>query len=82
MNELTVTAKGQVTLRKELLEHLGIGPGEKIEVDKLSGGRLEIRAKPRGHISAIFDALKTEGGPRLTIEEIKEITERAWAGER
>jgi hypothetical protein len=27
MNELTVTAKGQVTLRKDLLTHLGVQPG-------------------------------------------------------
>lgn len=30
MSTLTVTAKGQVTLRKDLLEHLGVHPGEKI----------------------------------------------------
>jgi antitoxin PrlF len=83
MGELKVTAKGQVTLRRDLLEHLGIGPGDRIEVDKLAGSRIQIRAKrPHGHISAIFGALKTEGGPRLTVEEIKEIAGQAWAGER
>jgi hypothetical protein len=30
MSTLTVTAKGQVTLRKDLLNHLGVRPGEKI----------------------------------------------------
>ena len=83
MSELKVTAKGQVTLRKDLLEHLGIGPGDRIQVDKLAGSRLQIRAKtPQGHVSAIFGALEAEGGPRLTIEEIKELTTRSWAGER
>jgi bifunctional DNA-binding transcriptional regulator/antitoxin component of YhaV-PrlF toxin-antitoxin module len=33
MSTLTVTAKGQVTLRKDLLKHLGVQPGEKITVD-------------------------------------------------
>jgi hypothetical protein len=33
MATLTVTAKGQVTLRRDLLEHLGVRPGEKITVD-------------------------------------------------
>src|SRR5215470_14060959 len=33
MSTLTITAKGQVTLRKDLLEHLGVRPGEKITVD-------------------------------------------------
>jgi bifunctional DNA-binding transcriptional regulator/antitoxin component of YhaV-PrlF toxin-antitoxin module len=83
MGELKVTAKGQVTLRKDLLEHLGIGPGDKIEVDKLAGSRLQIRAKaPQGHISAIFGALKSENGPRLTVEEINEIAAQGWANER
>jgi len=35
MSTLTVTAKGQVTLRKDLLKHLGVNPGEKITVDKI-----------------------------------------------
>jgi len=40
MTKLTITAKGQVTLKQELLNHLGVGPGEKIEADKLPEGRL------------------------------------------
>ena len=40
----TVTARGQVTLRKEVLQHLGIGPGEKIELDLLPDGRGVMRA--------------------------------------
>jgi AbrB family looped-hinge helix DNA binding protein len=35
MSTLTVTSKGQVTLRKDLLDHLGIRPGEKLVVQKL-----------------------------------------------
>ena len=40
MSTLTVTAKGQVTLRKDVLEHLGVHPGEKITVNKLPDGGL------------------------------------------
>jgi hypothetical protein len=36
MITLTVTANGQVTLRKDLLEHLRVRPGENITVDKLA----------------------------------------------
>ena len=44
ISTLTVTTKGQVTLRKDLLKHLGVSPGSKIEVDLLPDGRAELRA--------------------------------------
>jgi AbrB family looped-hinge helix DNA binding protein len=83
MSTLTVTAKGQVTLRKDVLEHLGVHPGEKITVSKLPDGRVEVRAaRPTGKISDFFGCLKQEGGPSLSIEEINEIAARGWAGKR
>ncbi len=39
MATLTVTARGQVTFRKKVMEHLGVKPGEKIELDLLPDGR-------------------------------------------
>jgi bifunctional DNA-binding transcriptional regulator/antitoxin component of YhaV-PrlF toxin-antitoxin module len=30
--ELTITTKGQVTLRRSVLEHLGLTPGDKVGV--------------------------------------------------
>ena len=83
MSTLTVTAKGQITLRKDLLKHLGIQPGEKITVDKLPGGRIEMKAtQPAGNISEAFGFLKKKGGPSLSIEEINRIATRGWAGKR
>jgi AbrB family looped-hinge helix DNA binding protein len=83
MSTLTVTAKGQVTIRKDVLKHLGIRPGDKINVDKLPDGRVELRAAgPRGHISDVFGVLKRETGPRLSIEEINRIAAEGWAGKR
>ena len=32
MGTLTITTKGQVTLRQELLCHLGVAPGDRIEL--------------------------------------------------
>jgi len=81
MATLTVTAKGQVTLRKDVLEHLGVHPGDKISVEKRPGGKVEVSAAPKGKISDIFGMLYDPGGPSFTIEEIKEFTERAWAGD-
>ena len=83
MGTLTVTAKGQVTLRKDLLEHLGVQPGEKVAVEKLPNGRIEVKAmRPSGKISDAFDFLKREGGPSLSIEEMNEIIADGWAGKR
>ena len=71
MSTLTVTAKGQITLRKDLLKH---HPGEKITVDKLPDGRIEMKAvRPAGTISDVFNFLKRENGPSLSIEEINEV---------
>ena len=83
MNTLTVTAKGQVTLRKDLLKHLGVHPGEKIAVDKLPDGRIEMKAvRPTGKISDVFGFLKRKSGPSLSIEEINQVAKRGWAGRR
>ncbi len=84
MTMLTVTAKGQVTLRKDILSHLGIMPGQKISVDKLPDGRIEVRAAPAksGEISDLFGIFENPDGPKLTIDEINEAIARGWAGER
>lgn len=83
MSTLTITAKGQVTLRKDLLKHLGVHPGEKVTAEKLPDGRIEVRAaRPTGKISDAFDFLKRENSPSLSIEEMNEIAARGWAGKR
>jgi AbrB family looped-hinge helix DNA binding protein len=83
MSKLTVTAKGQVTLRKDLLKHLGVHPGEKVTVDKLPDGRIEMKAvRQTGKISDVFDLLKRNNGPSLSIDEMNRIAARGWAGKR
>ncbi len=83
MTRLTVTAKGQVTLRRELLRHLGVAPGEKIAAEKLPDGRIELSAaRPSGKISDVFNFLKRKGAPALSIEQIDEIAARGWTGKR
>jgi bifunctional DNA-binding transcriptional regulator/antitoxin component of YhaV-PrlF toxin-antitoxin module len=82
MSKLTVTTKGQVTLRKDLLEHLGVRPGARIAVEKLPNGRIEMRAvRPSGKISDIFNLLKRDKGPTLSIEEMNRIS-RGRTGRR
>jgi bifunctional DNA-binding transcriptional regulator/antitoxin component of YhaV-PrlF toxin-antitoxin module len=83
MTTLTITAKGQITLKQELLRHLNVVPGQKVEADKLPDGRLVVGAAARtGSIESFFGSLEQKDGPKLTIAQIKKITEDAWAGKR
>lgn len=83
MTTLTVTAKGQVTFKKELLEHLGVRPGQQIQADKLPDGRVVVRAAERdGNISDFIGSLSHKKRPKLTIEQINEIARQGWAGKR
>lgn len=74
MTTLTVTARGQVTFRKEILQHLGIRPGERIHLDLLPDGRAELKAdKPAGSFRDLQGFLKSKtNGRKLLIEEIEE----------
>ena len=70
-------------MRKELLRHLGVGPGERVALEKLSDGRIEVRAERRvGQISDAFKMLKRKNSPKLSIEEMNAIAAQGWAGKR
>jgi len=81
MTTLTVTARGQVTFRKDVLKHLGIQPGDKIMLDLLPGGRAELKAdQPTGSWRALHGRLKGKGAPvRLSIEEVNDEIAKAGA---
>jgi hypothetical protein len=38
--------------------------------------------RPTGKVSDVFDFLKRENGPSLSIEKINEVAKRGWAGKR
>lgn len=79
MTALTVTAKGQITLRKELLQYLGIVAGQQVEVAKLANGVLALHAKPMQGLESLVGCLPPP--PRaLTIDEMNAVTRDAWAG--
>ena len=82
MTTLTVTARGQITFRKDVLKHLGIRPGEKLEIDLLPNGRAELKAaRPGGTIDGFVGLLAGQATRALSIEDIKEIAAAGWAGE-
>lgn len=80
MTILTVTAKGQVTLRKDLLQHLGVEQGQRIEITKLSGGRIEVRAaRPTGSIDGFIGLLAGKTKKVATVDEMNEAAANGWA---
>ena len=83
MTILTITARGQVTFKKEVLQHLGIRPGEKIELDLLPDGRGIIKAaRPAGTIDGFVGLLAGRTKKIATIEEINEATTQGWASKK
>lgn len=81
MTILTVTAKGQVTLRKDLLQHLGVEPGQKIEIDKLPDGRISVQAaRTTGTIDDFIGLLAGKSRKVATLDEIDEAIASGWAG--
>jgi bifunctional DNA-binding transcriptional regulator/antitoxin component of YhaV-PrlF toxin-antitoxin module len=70
---VSTTSRGQVTLRKEIFHHVGIRPGEKLEIDLLPGGEFRGRAvQKKGSIGDFAGCLKGKTNVKLTIEEMDE----------
>ncbi len=90
MARLTVTDKGEVTLDRECLDLIHAKPGDKLDVVAMPGGTLRIepaRPEPKGEpgekrgLEAFFGSIENRGGRVLTIDEMQEEIEKAWAGE-
>lgn len=74
--ELTVTAKGQVTLRRAALDHLGVAPGAKVSVSLLENGRIElVAAAVRDDMKSLRGALRRSGQRPVSLEEMQEAIE-------
>ncbi len=81
--KLTVTARGQVTFRRDVLHHLGVKPGEKIELELLPNGRGVVRAaKPSGAIDGFLGVLARKTKKVATLDEINEAAAKGWAGQK
>lgn len=82
MPNVTVTDRGQVTFRKDVLNHLGIRPGDKIELTKLPDGLVTLRAaKPPGTIDGFLGLLAGRTKKIATLDEIDEAAAAGWAGQ-
>jgi bifunctional DNA-binding transcriptional regulator/antitoxin component of YhaV-PrlF toxin-antitoxin module len=80
--ELTLTARGQFTFNKALMQHLGVKPGEKVSIKKLPGGKLEIEArKNRISTQVLLETLRStiKTDIKLSIDEINDVIARGHA---
>ncbi len=83
MTTLTITSRGQVTFRKDVLQHLGIKPGGRIELDLLPDGQGVIKAaRPSAAIDGFVGLLKGRTQKIATLDEINEVATQGWAGKK
>jgi antitoxin PrlF len=80
MTALTVTTKGQITLRRELLQYLGIAPGQQVEVHKQANGVLTLQAKAPEGLEAFAGCLPPPP-QALSVDEINAIIASGWAAQ-
>ena len=74
--ELTVTAKGQVTLRQAVLDHLGVKPGGKVGVSMLPDGRVELASVSAGHdLGDVRGMLSRRRQRPVSLEEMRDAIE-------
>ena len=70
-----------MTLRKELLAHLGIQPGQRIGAEVLPGGRLKLHAEQAaGTIGGFIGLLAGRSSHRASLDELNGTAASGWAG--
>jgi antitoxin PrlF len=82
VQSLAANMNGQISLTPDLLQHLGVELGGRIEFEKLPDGELRLRAaRPRGTITDFIGLLAGRSPRALSIDEINEVTAAGWAGD-
>ena len=78
---MRVTIKGQVTIPKDIRDHLGIKPGSEVEFMPRADGKVElVRAREnddRKRLEALqdwFDRLEGTGDSGLSAEDVMAMT--------
>jgi len=81
MTTLRITSKGQVTLKKDVLRHMGVGPGDRVQVELLPTGKVNLAPAARtGSIEDLFGMFYDPARPPVSIEEMNQVIADGWAG--
>ena len=80
---LKITTKRQVTFREEVLAQLGVRPGERITMEFVARGRVRVTAaQPKAKLDRFVGSLKATASQALSVEDMREIVRKAWAGKK
>ncbi|MBC7667162.1 MAG: AbrB/MazE/SpoVT family DNA-binding domain-containing protein [Gemmatimonadaceae bacterium] len=81
--ELSITAKGQITLKRSVLDHLGVRPGQKVGVNLLPNGRVEIASTDdrAPKLSSLRGLLKRSEQRVVSLEDMQDAIEAGACGE-
>jgi bifunctional DNA-binding transcriptional regulator/antitoxin component of YhaV-PrlF toxin-antitoxin module len=83
MARLKVTARGQVTFRKDLLRHLGLQPGQQLDAELLPDGVVRLKAASgAGSLDAFIGRLAGRSRKVASLDEMRRATTEGWAGRR
>ena len=75
MATATITSKGQTVIPKVIREHLGVGPGDRLDFLVLDDGEVVVRP-------AVFDVkqlkglLKRDGQRPVSVDEMNRVIRR------
>ncbi len=77
MNLMTITAKGQFTLNKQLMEHMKVKPGDKIIIEKLPDGTLQLKSEVSlSKLSDLCGFIKSD--INLSDSDIQEVIAQSY----
>ena len=80
MSTATLTSKGQITLPKEVREHLHLGAGDQVDFQIDEHG--EVRVRPlTGSVEDLFGLLYRPGSPSRSVEEMDDAIARFVAAD-
>lgn len=81
MVRLKITAKGQITLRKDIREHMGVEIGDEVDVSLEERGEIAMRAARKRHTKQeLFGMFAHKADRAHSLEEMNEAIRDGWAG--
>ena len=79
---ITVSPDGRATIGEDIVGALGARPGDELLVETTSTGSVSVRVAAKTGLEAFIGGLAAYATIPLTIDEIRDITEAGWAGDR